>query len=314
MHWTVQEEEAGFRLDKFLAARDRLESRGGALAAIQRGKVFLNGVEARAAQAAAVLAAGDVVRVWVDRPGSAKRPASASQLGDLQVIYEDDDLMVVNKPAGLLAVPLRRREAAPSAYSLLKDHVRSRKHRPLVVHRIDRDTSGVVVFAKSAEAQERSKEQFRRQEPERVYWAVVYGHPQPPKGAWRDHLVWDQRALIQKPAHPRDPHGKEAISQYRVLESFRDASLIEVRLKTGKRNQIRVQAGLRGHALVGEERYTFGLVVPRPIQFSRQALHAYRLTLRHPRDGRLLTFEAPVPADLMELLARLRRRTVTSDK
>lgn len=308
MQWAVQEIEVGLRLDKFLAARDRLESRARALEAIQRGKVFLNGAEAQPPQAATALAAGDVVRVWVDRPGTAKRPASRPQLGDLRVIYEDDDLMVVNKPAGLLAVPLPRREAAPSAYDLLKDHFRTRKRRPFIVHRIDRDTSGVVVFTKSAEAQERSKEQFRQREPERVYWAVVYGHPQPPKGTWRDQLVWDRRALIQKPTRPRDPHGKEAISQYRVLESFRDASLVEVRLQTGKRNQIRIQAGLRGHPLVGEQRYTFGREAPRPIRFSRQALHAYRLTLRHPRDGRLLTFEAPLPADLMELLTRLRKK------
>lgn len=308
MQWAVQKIEVGLRLDKFLAARDRLESRARALEAIQRGKVFLNGVEAQPPQAATALAAGDVVRVWVDRPGTAKRPASRLQLGDLRVIYEDDDLMVVNKPAGLLAVPLPRREAAPSAYDLLKDHFRTRKRRPFIVHRIDRDTSGVVVFTKSAEAQERSKEQFRQREPERVYWAVVYGHPQPPKGTWRDQLVWDRRALIQKPTHPRDPQGKEAISQYRVLESFRDASLVEVRLQTGKRNQIRIQAGLRGHPLVGEQRYTFGRESPRSIRFSRQALHAYRLTLRHPQDGRLLTFEAPLPADLMELLTRLRKK------
>jgi 23S rRNA pseudouridine1911/1915/1917 synthase len=215
---------------------------------------------------------------------------------------------VVNKPAGLLAVPLQRKGDVPSAYDQLKDHFRSRgKRRPFVVHRIDRDTSGVVVFAKSAEAQERLKEQFRRREPDRVYWAVVYGHPEPASGIWRDHLVWDRTALIQKETHPRDPHGKEAISTYRVLETFPNASLIEVRLKTGKRNQIRIQARLRGHTLVGEQRYTYGPEVLRPVSFSRQALHAYRLTFRHPADGRLLEFEAPIPSDFAELIGRLRR-------
>ena len=80
------------------------------------------------------------------------------------------------------------------------------------MHRIDRDTSGLVLFAKDAFAQARLKEQFKRREPERVYWAVVYGRPTPPQGTWRDHLVWDQKALIQKETHPRDPRAHEAIS------------------------------------------------------------------------------------------------------
>jgi 23S rRNA pseudouridine1911/1915/1917 synthase len=152
------------------------------------------------------------------------------------------------------------------------------------------------------------KDQFRRREPERVYWAVVYGHPSPEKGTWRDRLVWDQTALIQKETHPTDPKGLDAISEYAVLERFADTSLIEVRLKTGKRNQIRLQARLRGHTLVGERRYTYGPDTLRPIQFERQALHAYRLAFNHPIDGRPLRFEAPLPADMSALLVRLRRR------
>ena len=93
----------------------------------------------------------------------------------------------------------------------------------------------------------------------------------------------------------------------RVVESFRDASLIEVRLRTGRRNQIRIQARLRGHTLVGEERYVYGPDTLRTIPFGRQALHAYRLRCRHPTDGRTLTFEAPPPRDFEDLLARLRR-------
>lgn len=228
--------------------------------------------------------------------------------GDLRIIYEDGMLLVVNKPAGLLSVPLERRSEAPSAYDQLEDHLRSRgKRRPFVVHRIDLNTSGVVVFAKDARTQARLKEQFKRREPERVYRAIVYGHPSPPAGTWRDHLVWHPKALIQLETHPRDPRGKEAISDYRVLETFRDTSLIEVQLRTGKRNQIRIQARLRGHTIVGERRYVFGPESLRPIEFPRQALHAYRLAFCHPADGRLLRFEAPLPADLTELMARLRR-------
>ena len=140
-----------------------------------------------------------------------------------------------------------------------------------------------------------------------MYLAVAYGHPDPEHGTWRDHLVWDSKALIQKRTHPGDAKGKEAISHYRVVESLADASLIEVRLETGKRNQIRIQARLRGHTLVGEQRYVFGPDSLRSIAFPRQALHAYRLACQHPADGRPLRFEAPIPADLAGLVARLRR-------
>jgi 23S rRNA pseudouridine1911/1915/1917 synthase len=181
------------------------------------------------------------------------------------------------------------------------------KRRPLVVHRIDRDTSGLVVFAKTVRGQDALKDQFRRRDVERVYWAVVYGHPTPSAGTWRDHLVWDTTALIQKETSPGDPRGKEAISHYRVIEVYQGTSLLEVRLETGKRNQIRLQARLRGHTLVGERRYVYGPDSLRPLAFGRQALHAHRLSFRHPVDGRPLSFEAPLPADLTGMLARLRR-------
>jgi len=255
------------------------------------------------------LTGGDEVRVWMDRPGSSRRTSSAGKVRDLDIVYEDEALIVVNKPAGVLAVPLERRADATSVYDQIEAHFRPRgKRRPFVVHRIDRDTSGLVVFAKNVHAQDRLKLQFKRREPERIYLAVVYGEPSPPHGTWHDTLVWDQRALIQKQTHPGDPRGKEAIADYRVVESFDGASLIEVRLRTGKRNQIRLQARLRGHTLVGEERYVFGPQTLRPIAFGRQALHAARLEFAHPDDGRALVFEAPLPADFADLIERLRRR------
>lgn len=305
--WPVATADVGLRLDKFLASSDRFGSRGRAVDAIARGKVFLNDAEAHPPDAATSLALGDVVRVWMDRPGSAKRRPGPHRTATLRILYEDDALIVVDKPAGLLAVPLPRPGAASSMLDEIADHLRShRRRRPFVVHRIDRDTSGLVVFAKHAAAHTVLKEQFMRHEPERVYRAVVYGRPSPATGTWRDCLVWDQRALIQKETHPRDPRGKHAISEYRVIETFRDASLIEVRLVTGKRNQIRIQARLRGHTLVGERRYIHGPDTLRPIDFPRQALHAFRLAFRHPSSGQPLRFEAPMPADIVELVERLR--------
>ncbi len=306
--WHVRPDEQDVRLDKFLAAADRLGSRSRVVAALERGKVFVNDVEAGLAEASRRLRAGDTIRVWMDRPGSARRPARPVDLGQLQILFEDDHLLVVNKPPGLLSVPLPSRDQAPSVYSLLSAHLRHDRRRPFVVHRIDRDTSGLVVFAKTFAMQESLKDQFRRREPERVYLALVYGHPSPSAGTWRDVLVWDKSDLIQRATHPSDPRGKEAVAEYRVVESLTDTSLIEVRLQTGKRNQIRVQARKRGHTLVGEQRYTYGPAEIRPIDFPRQALHAHRLAFRHPVDGRELRFEAPLPEDFAELLKRLRRR------
>ena len=308
--WIVGPDHTGARLDKFLAETGRLGSRGRALTALDRGKVFVNDVEVSRADAGRKVADGERVRVWMDRPGSAKRRGvRAAKAGELQIVFDDDVLLVVNKPAGLLTVPLERKEDEDSVEDQLVAHLRSRgKRRPLVVHRIDRDTSGLVAFALRPDVQQRLKDQFRRHEPERVYLAVVYGHPSPDTGTWRDHLVWDQRALVQKQTHPRDPQGKEAVSEYRVVERFADTSLVEVRLVTGKRNQIRLQARLRGHTLVGEQRYIYGPEGLRPIEFPRQALHAHRLGFDHPISLKRLSFEAPIPADMAELMARLRRK------
>jgi 23S rRNA pseudouridine1911/1915/1917 synthase len=307
--WTVEADEVGARLDKFLAGPGRLGSRAKALAALERAKVFVNDQESAVADAARRLAAGDLVQVWMDRPGSSRPRRTGPQVsGDLAIVFEDDVLVVVNKPAGLLSVPLERKSDALSAFDLVERHLRpSGKRRPLVVHRIDQDTSGLVVFAKDADSQARLKAQFKRRQPERVYLTLVYGHPDPPSGQWRDHLVWDEKALIQKQTHPRDPEAQEAISDYRVVERFRDTSLVEVRLQSGRRNQIRIQARLRGHTLVGEKRYTFGPETLRPIQFERHALHAWRLAFDHPSDGRHVQFEAPLPADFAALIERLRR-------
>ena len=212
---------------------------------------------------------------------------------------------MVNKPAGLLTVPLGGRPSADSVERRLQAHLRSKgKRRALVVHRIDRDTSGLVVFATRAYAQHALKAQFERRQPERAYLAVVAGRPEPAVGSWRDHLVWDYDDLMQLPGRPCASGTKECRSDYRVLEQFSGAALIEVRLVTGKRNQIRVQAALHGHPLVGERRYTARLKLDIP--FERQALHANRLAFSHPDTGRPLRFEAGLPDDLAGLLERLR--------
>ncbi len=305
--WQVSEAESDQRLDKWLAATERLGSRSKALAVIERGKVFVNDVEQNSAGAARRLQAGEIVRLWIDRPGSAERRYSERHDSGLHLLYEDASLVVVNKPAGLLTVPLPSQPGESSLFDRVKGHLRSLgKREPLIVHRIDRDTSGIVVFAKTFEAQQTLKDQFERRTAERVYLAVVIGHPKPESGTWKDFLIWNQDALKQQRAERRDRYAKEAVCHYRVLEKFRGAALIEVSLVTGKRNQIRIQAGLRGHPLVGEKKYVYETAPRRGIEFGRQALHASRLSFKHPLSQRSLSFEAPWPDDLQSLLRELR--------
>jgi 23S rRNA pseudouridine1911/1915/1917 synthase len=307
--WLVPDADAGGRLDKFLAHAARVGSRGRATLALQRGKIFVNDEEVTSHDGARRLRSGDRVRVWFDRPGSARRRGVRPAMpGELRIVFEDGALVVVDKPAGLLTVPLPGRGEASSVDEQLVAHLRSRgKRKPLVVHRIDRDTSGLVVFATRPDVQQGLRDQFKRHEAERVYLAVVYGHPSPASGTWRDRLVWDQTSLVQKKTYARDRRGTDAESKYRVIEAFGETSLVEVTLVTGKRHQIRLQAQLRGHALVGEQRYTYSPDDLQPIDFPRQALHAHRLAFCHPATEQSMRFESPLPDDLLRLLVRLRR-------
>jgi 23S rRNA pseudouridine1911/1915/1917 synthase len=301
-------EARGERLDKWLAAAERLGSRSRAAAALLRRRVWVDDVEQRLEDGARRLLGGERIRVWLDRPGSAttRGPGPA---GGLDLEYEDRDLVVLVKPAGLLTVPQPGEPSLPSMQTRLEARWRSHGGRPaLAVHRLDRDTSGLVLFARSRLAQQALRAQFARRTPERVYLAVAYGAPDPDAGTWSTWFRWDAVSRVQRPVLPRTRGAFEAIGRYRTLERLGAVSLLEVTLVTGKRHQIRAQAWLAGHPLVGERIYT-GPPVPspaRPIAFHRQALHATRLAFRHPRSGARLRFDAPPPPDLARLLDELR--------
>lgn len=308
--WQVQAGEADQRLDKWLAAPERLGSRSKALQAIERGKVFVDDLEQGTNDSSRKVVPGERVRVWHDRPGSATKRYFERHDSGLHIIYEDQSLIVINKPAGLLTVPLATQPDEPSLFDQVQNHLRSaRKVTLLVVHRIDRDTSGLVVFAKTPAAMSSLKDQFERRQPERIYLAYVCGVPREDTGTWHDMLVWDQDELRQKPLSTGKPAktspAKPATLHWRVAERFERASLLEIRLVTGKRNQIRIQAELHHHPLIGERMYRDGMPVDSLINFTRQALHAWKLTLEHPVTRQKLRFEAPVPADLQALHAKL---------
>ncbi|MFN0060711.1 MAG: RluA family pseudouridine synthase [Planctomycetota bacterium] len=306
--WQVVAAEVDTRLDKYLAAAERLGSRSRAFAALERGKIYVDDIEQRAANSGRRLRAGETILYWEDRPGSSKpRVTPSTHVTGFKITYEDEVLLVVNKPAGLLTIPRPAHPSEPCLFEHVRHYLeRQRKRAPFIVHRIDRDTTGLVVVAKTERAQDALKEQFLAREPARIYLAVVHGCPEPASGNWQDVLAWDRASMLQRVSDEDDEFARDAECNYRTVEKFRGAALIEVRLVTGKRNQIRVQAGVRGHPLVGEKKYTYNHKPAVDIPFGRQALHAYQLEFRHPTDNRALTFEAPLPQDFDLLLKRLR--------
>lgn len=303
----VTPDDAGIRLDRWLAHADRLGSRSKAAEALERGRIFLDGVEQTPKQAGQIVIAGQKVRIWIDRPGSAHRARFRERsMGNLSILHEDDDLVVVDKPAGLLTVP---RPAEPDDDTVIARLERAldpaRRRRLFVAHRIDQGTSGLVVVARHTKALDHLKAQFLARTPERQYLAVVHGHPEPPRGTWRDRLLDDPKVRITRRAADDEPY-KEAVSNYVVTERFVEASLVAVGLVTGRRNQIRIQASVRNHPLVGETLYVaedFESDIP----FARPALHAAHLGFIHPRTDEPVEFDAPLPADLQKLIAQLSR-------
>ncbi len=304
----VEPAAAGERLDKWLAAPSRLGSRKQASEALLRGRVWVDEVAQALGNGARRLQGGEQVRIWRDRPGSGHR-VGAHRAGTLDILFEDDDLVVLVKPAGLLTVPRADQPDAPSLADAVQARWRSHGQREaLAVHRLDRDTSGPVVFARSPFACHALKNQFVRRTPERLYLAVVHGTPDPAEGTWRTWLSWDPLARVQRPVPAHRPRSYEAIARFTCVERFAGASLLEVRLVTGKRHQVRVQAWQAGCPLVGERIYC-DPPAGSPgghLAFPRQALHGRRLGFAHPRTGEALVFDVPPPADLLALLARLR--------
>ena len=215
----------------------------------------------------------------------------------LRLVHEDDELIVVDKPPGLLTIATEH-ERERTAYRLLFDYVvrgaGSRDGlRVFVVHRLDRETSGLVVFAKSARAKRALQAQFERRAVERVYVAIVEGRVSAPSGTLRSRLRQGPSLNVRPTRDPRA--GKEAITHYRVLERRSATTVLELRLMTGRRGQIRAQLAALGHPVVGDVAYG-----SRRRALGRVCLHATRLGFEHPRGGRA-SFESPPPATFRQV-------------
>jgi 23S rRNA pseudouridine1911/1915/1917 synthase len=301
-------EAAGRRLDQALAELFPEFSRSRLTAWIKSGDVRVDGAAAIPRQ---IVRGGEEVTL---RAELAPEVAMAPEAIALDIRYEDADVIVVNKPAGLTVHPGAGQPAGTLQNALLHhDPELAKIPRAGIVHRLDKDTSGVMVVARSLRAHTALVEQLQARDMHRQYVAVVYGtmiaggsvdapigrHP-------RDRL---KQAIVEEPA------GKPAVTHYRVRERFRAHTLIECRLETGRTHQIRVHMAHVRHALVGDPVYGTGLKLPKGATpeltdamraFRRQALHAETLEFAHPADGRTIRVEAELPHDMQALIAALR--------
>ena len=219
---------------------------------------------------------------------------------ELAILYQDDAIVAVDKPAGLLAVPVKGSDAV-SALSLLSAPLKPRRQRAFVVHRIDRFTSGVLLFARTERDRDNLVRQFLAHSPVRQYLAVVRGHLPRPEGTLEHYFR--REGMFQRLASAKDGDAARAEMQYVVERRLRSASLVRVTLVTGLQNQIRVQFSAIGHPVVGDRKYHPAEASERRI--ARVALHAGRLEFAHPRSGKNVSIDCPLPADFKALLHSL---------
>lgn len=227
--------------------------------------------------------------------------AGPGRAREVAVLFEDDAILVVDKPAGLPAVPVAKNAKTPSAWSLVATELRERRQRAFVVHRIDRFTSGIMLFAKTERDRDFLVRQFLEHTPVREYLAVVRGWPEPAEGTLVHHFR--KEGHLQKLSSPRDKQAARAELRYCVEERLTDASLLRVALVTGLQNQIRVQFAAIGHPVFGDRKYHPAEATERRIQ--RVALHAVHLEFTHPRNRKTTVVDCAPPKDFISLVGTL---------
>ncbi|WP_296674826.1 RluA family pseudouridine synthase [Novosphingobium sp.] len=299
----------GGRLDKALADASGL-SRERIKALLGEGRITLD--RQPATQASIKVSEGTPFAITV--PDAIPAMAAAQDI-PLVVVYEDEHLIVVDKPAGLVVHPAAGNLDCTLVNALLH-HCRGQLSgiggvaRPGIVHRIDKDTSGLIVAAKSDTAHEGLARQFADHSIERIYLAFVAGRPVPPAGTVRGNIARSSTNR-KKMALVSEGRGKHAVTHYKTKEGYRDWSVIQCELETGRTHQVRVHMASIGHGLLGDAVY--GRTHPRlrpilsQLHFARQALHAAVLGFVHPVTDDPLRFESAPPADMEELLVELRR-------
>jgi 23S rRNA pseudouridine1911/1915/1917 synthase len=290
----------GQRLDHLIQKLCSL-SRSQIVGLFDHGCVHLNG--AVATQPSEHLRAGDRVELKYDQNQRYHpTPKPRRNLG-FSIVFEDKQLIVVDKPAELLTVPTRRKEA-----NTLKDKVDAyvrhvgKGSGAFPVHRLDRGVSGLLVFGKSAEIMGQLKDQFAASKPEREYIALVAGRLKIKQGTFQSLLATDKD--LNRFSTDDESIGQLAITHYRVISHLEDATLVQVRLETGRRNQIRVHFAEAGHPVLGDERYEPEVARHSHWRHRRLALHARLLGFEHPISGEALRFQSPLPVEIEKFIKR----------
>jgi len=306
------------RIDRFLVDRIENASRNKIQEAASAGYIFVNNKPVKSNYK---VKPGDDIRVMMSQP-----PREIEIIPEdipLDIVHEDDSLIVVNKPAGLVVHPGYGNYTGTLVNALawhfkdlpmFKDH---KDPRPGLVHRIDKNTSGLLVIAKTEEAKTKLAEQFADHSSQRTYQALIWGSPKEDEGTIEGHIGRSLKNRKVMTVFPEGEFGKHAITHYKVLRRFDYVSLIECKLETGRTHQIRTHMKHIGHPIFNDNEYggdaiLKGTTFTKYKQFvrncfevcPRQALHAKTLGFVHPETKEMMSFDSDLPADMQELLSR----------
>jgi 23S rRNA pseudouridine1911/1915/1917 synthase len=291
----VPDSAAGERLDRFLASLPQIGSRGTAERVLEGGTVLVDGKRESKSHR---LTGGEEVEF---EPPPA-RPELTAEPMELRLAYDDEHLVVVDKPAGLVAHPAPGHATGTLVHGLLAHDVAGGDvDRPGIVHRLDRDTSGLMVVARSEEAHRRLEALVRRRELERHYLALVVGRPRSRRGRIEAPIGRDRRDPLRQSLDTDTP--RDAVTHFELVELLPRHSLLDVRLETGRTHQIRVHLAAIDLPVAGDRVYGR----PGELDLERQFLHAARLAFDHPFTGEPIEVESPLPPDLASALEQARR-------
>jgi 23S rRNA pseudouridine1911/1915/1917 synthase len=299
---TTDSEDSGKRLDAFLHERLPEFSRSRLQSWIKEGRVLLDG---RGARTSYIVRGGEDVSVTPSHLAPLK--AEPEEL-PLKVLYEDADVVVVDKPAGMV-VHAGAGHARGTLVNALLHHFGSLSSvngdlRPGIVHRLDRDTSGVLVVARTDRAHQALAAQFHDRQVEKIYLALVHGRMKHPQGRITTEIARDRVRRTRMRA--RSGFGRNAFTEYRVIEAWPHFSFLEVRIKTGRTHQIRVHLSSIGHPIVGDRVYGAPAAVTGLPALGRFFLHAHRLAFTSPSKNELLFIESPLPPELSTFVDSIR--------
>jgi 23S rRNA pseudouridine1911/1915/1917 synthase len=291
----VPDEAAGERLDRFVASLPQVGSRGSAVALLERGSVRVDG---SARSKSHRLAGGEELELDLPAAGAA---ALVAEDVPLAIAWEDEHLLVVDKPAGVVVHPAPGHGGGTLVHGLLRHDVAGGDtDRPGIVHRLDRDTSGLIVVARSEEAHRRLQSLVRRRALERHYLALVVGRPRSRSGRIEAPIGRDRRDPFRRSLDSDAP--RDAVTHFDVVELLPRHALVEVRLETGRTHQIRVHLAAIDLPVAGDAVYGRA----RELGLDRQFLHAARLAFPHPFGGTRVEARSPLPRDLAAALDRAR--------